>query len=427
MAKLTENLTCPLCYEVFNGDSRMPKALPCIHSICFQCLNSYVAKTLQEKHHCPLCQSEFVIPKDGVKGIPTNVSLRNMLELLPHGKHNNEVNPPKPVCRQHGFKECVFVCRECRVGLCNSCITTMKSGPHYPHMEEVSELDAAMDDLKRLAEVGFKKVDNIIQSHKQAHENALAKLLDWKTSIKQDVNERAKKVIHGVVAQRKTLETEIDALYDYNMKEIERLKKNDIKTKTKLEPRLMQIKQMCRKYDFDAYEVEDEIVKTLKGIDRDINAILQSKIPTLSVKGIPFPVNIGCVSDNTFTMFLVAGLGFDNNIRSQTWYFRSLPWKIYTTLDSYKGGTRYLGVYVRVESPTYTCKASFEASLLTYKDGRHHCTAISNWQEFSHLHSMWGWPAFISWNDLTDPANGYVKDNSFTVVATVTVKPPHKV
>ena len=430
LAKLKDNLTCPLCYEVFEEDDRQPKGLPCYHSICYECLDRYVKKNTEEDYHCPMCQAIFTVPRDGVEALPTNVSLKNMLELLPDEKNNNEDDLLKPVCQQHGCKECVFVCRECRVGLCNSCITTMKSGPHYPHMEEVSELDAAMDDLKRLAEVDLKKLDGILQSH----EDALVKLLNWKTSIKQDVKERAEKVITSVKDQQKTLETEIDALYDDNVKEIEGLKINSIQTKKELTLKLTQMQQMCRNYDFGVYQVKDEIEKTLTDTNKDMNTILQSKIPTLSVTGIPFPVDIGCVSDNTFRMFLVVNdvLGLDQGnlgFRSQTWYFHSLPWKIYTRLDSNKDGKRYLGLYMECETPTWTCEARFEGSLLTYKEGRHHYTQTpksTTWHWFSHKAATWGWRNFIAWNKLTDPAHGYVKDNSFTVVATVTVKPPHR-
>ncbi len=77
MAKFKSNLTCPLCYETYNEDEKLPKCLPCQHNLCAPCLQDYIQKNIhKDVHVCPLCKEEFYIPKDGAKRISTNSGLK---------------------------------------------------------------------------------------------------------------------------------------------------------------------------------------------------------------------------------------------------------------------------------------------------------------------------------------------------------------
>lgn len=48
---LRQDLTCPVCKEVF----RNPSLLPCTHSLCGQCLQA----SLQFTRTCPVCRTKF--------------------------------------------------------------------------------------------------------------------------------------------------------------------------------------------------------------------------------------------------------------------------------------------------------------------------------------------------------------------------------
>ena len=136
-----DNLTCAVCLDVYNTDDRTPKSMLCGHTCCLQCILKMVNRKNTKNLKCPLCQAKFAVPPGGVKDLPTNVTVSKMLELLPADANNNgdadKRKGAKPLCRQHAYKECVFMCTECKVGLCNTCITTMKEGPHYKHMDAV--------------------------------------------------------------------------------------------------------------------------------------------------------------------------------------------------------------------------------------------------------------------------------------------------
>ena len=133
-SKFKENLTCSLCFEVYNDSDRLPKGLPCFHTFCLSCLEKYVQKKLDFKLPCPLCNSPATIPDGGVRAIPTNVGLKAMLELLPQQQENIEdsctggTEEEKPRCSQHPEKECTMLCMSCKEVLCTRCIKSLAMG-----------------------------------------------------------------------------------------------------------------------------------------------------------------------------------------------------------------------------------------------------------------------------------------------------------
>ena len=120
--KLKESLTCSMCLEIFNHADKVPKALPCGHSFCLDCLQQYVQTQTSNKLKCPLCNNITKIPNEGVKALPTNVALKNTIDSLPE----DDVDTEGLLCPEHPENECTFVCMDCRVGLCQKCITSRK-------------------------------------------------------------------------------------------------------------------------------------------------------------------------------------------------------------------------------------------------------------------------------------------------------------
>src|SRR6218665_494124 len=77
--QLREITECPICMNVFTD----PRMLPCIHTFCLDCLkriNETAQKGAGDKFPCPLCRKEFLIPADGINGVPTNFFLENLLQ-----------------------------------------------------------------------------------------------------------------------------------------------------------------------------------------------------------------------------------------------------------------------------------------------------------------------------------------------------------
>ena len=67
-------MDCPICKEKFNQGSRLPKILPCGHTICLNCIPLIYANNVL---HCPEDNSEFAVAEEELK---TNFIVFNSIE-----------------------------------------------------------------------------------------------------------------------------------------------------------------------------------------------------------------------------------------------------------------------------------------------------------------------------------------------------------
>ena len=74
--KATENLSCPVCFQVYKN----PKYLPCYHSYCEECLEKMC--TAECKIMCPECRKEAIVPEGGVKSLPNNFLVNRLVDEL---------------------------------------------------------------------------------------------------------------------------------------------------------------------------------------------------------------------------------------------------------------------------------------------------------------------------------------------------------
>lgn len=92
MDNLEEDLTCSVCYSLFSD----PRVLPCSHTFCKTCLdnllqastNYSIWRPLRLPLKCPNCRSVMELPPAGVDALPTNVSLRAIIEKV--GENRSE-------------------------------------------------------------------------------------------------------------------------------------------------------------------------------------------------------------------------------------------------------------------------------------------------------------------------------------------------
>ena len=69
------DLSCSICQEVFND----PRALPCLHNICYGCLKEWMKKsTPNTTICCPLCKEVNPVPSGGRKAIKYNYFLADL-------------------------------------------------------------------------------------------------------------------------------------------------------------------------------------------------------------------------------------------------------------------------------------------------------------------------------------------------------------
>ena len=106
---IISSLTCTVCLGYFKD----PKQLICGHTFCKACLVS-IYKSKSELT-CPICRQNTTVPTQGVSKLPTNLTLKRMLEDLQTGDQLSafgvEEDEPGnasccPTCEKHSCSSC---------------------------------------------------------------------------------------------------------------------------------------------------------------------------------------------------------------------------------------------------------------------------------------------------------------------------------
>ena len=123
MKKVTNLLTCAVCYEMY----KKPKYLSCHHSYCEEC----IAKLSKEsKVICPECRETSTTPPGGVKDLPNNFFIDNLMEEVTLKRRvEGEEKATCDMCVEEGLA--IVLCPECVMFLCDHCNEFHKRGKEY--------------------------------------------------------------------------------------------------------------------------------------------------------------------------------------------------------------------------------------------------------------------------------------------------------
>lgn len=83
----TTFLSCSICMEHF----KKPKALPCLHTFCEDCLRDYIVSRFESagQFPCPICRQLVYIPPNGVYGFPDNHFILSLQDTVTHSSSQN--------------------------------------------------------------------------------------------------------------------------------------------------------------------------------------------------------------------------------------------------------------------------------------------------------------------------------------------------
>ena len=113
LKKAQNNLTCPVCYQLFKN----PKYLPCYHFYCEGCLEKM---QVQSKIICPECRKEAKVPAGGVKELPNTSFISRLVDdLILKKKIDGEQEVKCDKCNRDN--SVVSFCPDCNLFLCHSC------------------------------------------------------------------------------------------------------------------------------------------------------------------------------------------------------------------------------------------------------------------------------------------------------------------
>ncbi|XP_015225760.1 PREDICTED: tripartite motif-containing protein 59 [Cyprinodon variegatus] len=160
MDSVEEDLTCSVCYSLFSD----PRVLPCSHTFCKHCLdnllqvssNTSIWRPLRLPIKCPNCRSVAELPPTGVDALPSNVSLRAIVE-----KYQRDGEPRAQSCQEHSRQPLNMYCIQDRQMICGLCLTI---GQHQGHPIDdlqaafIKEMETPVLLLSRLSEQRWSQI-----------------------------------------------------------------------------------------------------------------------------------------------------------------------------------------------------------------------------------------------------------------------------
>ena len=141
LEELEREITCGICQEHYTE----PKALPCLHYYCKQCVLRLALRTGTGKPFCcPECRCKTTLPEGGVDELKTAFFVNRLKTTVStmeraHGK----VEAKCELCSDSGDKAEAF-CRQCAMFICKECIKSHKRMKLFVTHDVVS-----LEDLKQ--------------------------------------------------------------------------------------------------------------------------------------------------------------------------------------------------------------------------------------------------------------------------------------
>ena len=135
----TRTVQCPICAE----DIEDPRLLPCIHAFCLKCLRRYCSDKLPgDDVPCPVCRSEFQIPKNGVVGLPLRAHSQE-----PFSASEQSI---RRYCEKHEDERVKTYCFNCSMNVCAVCCHEDHKAHNYERIETViGQFSRSIDDCMK--------------------------------------------------------------------------------------------------------------------------------------------------------------------------------------------------------------------------------------------------------------------------------------
>ncbi|XP_062068433.1 tripartite motif-containing protein 59 [Lepus europaeus] len=165
MHNFEDELTCPICYSIFED----PRVLPCSHTFCKNCLenvlqasgNFYIWRPLRIPLKCPNCRSIIEIAPTGIESLPVNFALMAIIE-----KYQQEDHPDIVTCPEHYRQPLNVYCLLDKKLVCGHCLTI---GQHHGHPIDdlqsayLKEKDTPQKLLKQLTDTYWTELTHVIE------------------------------------------------------------------------------------------------------------------------------------------------------------------------------------------------------------------------------------------------------------------------
>eukprot|EP00918_Siedleckia_nematoides_P083579 GHVU01183232.1.p1 GENE.GHVU01183232.1~~GHVU01183232.1.p1 ORF type:complete len:320 (+),score=35.95 GHVU01183232.1:24-962(+) len=140
--EIDELLACTICLE----RCKQPKSLPCLHSLCTQCLQQLIEKAGRARNiNCPSCRTEVPIPPGGAESFPDAFLLKTIGETIDRFKTLGLDDKPKcSSCLKKGKQtRATTLCTDCIKIMCQECLSYHNEFTEDHNLMECNNLNSA--------------------------------------------------------------------------------------------------------------------------------------------------------------------------------------------------------------------------------------------------------------------------------------------
>ena len=121
---------CSICFNEYDSNEHIPRALPCQHTFCTICLSK---QCRGKKLKCPFCNQEHNLRDGDINTLPKDYTRCDLKELLDNfSKHFCKE------CENHFHVQ--YVCKTCNTRMCHICYNQRKAGQCMTHNFEKQEV-----------------------------------------------------------------------------------------------------------------------------------------------------------------------------------------------------------------------------------------------------------------------------------------------
>ena len=161
-------LECGICLEQYKD----PRALPCLHSFCLECLKKHVSasKDADGSFSCPKCRDHCTVPGGDLERFPKNFFL-NSLKDVPASRIQQleSATSPSMPCDIHKKKTSNMYCMTCAVPGCADCMRRSHENHDTQNLADAKE--KMEQDLVAVSKLAAKRITTLQQISKDLESN----------------------------------------------------------------------------------------------------------------------------------------------------------------------------------------------------------------------------------------------------------------
>ena len=197
---LPKCLYCPICYELYDDQGRLPIIIPCGngHTICATC----IVNTWGEdgKFACPFDKVELYYYNGIVNELAKNRVVLDALEEL-----------KRDFCSSHPSRRLDLICGTCQASICSAC---QLRGSHEGHEIMLSE------EFDEQVQKSMKNVKKYLAKVEAVFEKIIAIVNQRQTALHEIINDKFHVYVENVKDAKKFMKSQIEIYFGKMKQEI---------------------------------------------------------------------------------------------------------------------------------------------------------------------------------------------------------------